>query len=72
MSEHPGYVLHCTLLDAMKMFVALTGHEPTKVELTTPQSELLRDWYAVELPGITLDKYLGMETDWEAKDFKLS
>lgn len=66
-------VLRCTIIDAIKMFVRLTGKEPTSVTFTPEHRVLLDAWWREQFPAESEHPptFLGMETRWDKSDFTL-
>jgi hypothetical protein len=80
-----GRVLHCTIVDAMKMYMHDHMRSPKHIFLTSPQERLLkiycdhefgasfkmRDRKLVDGSGRCASFYLGMEVTFGSNEFRL-
>lgn len=72
--DHPGHVLYCTILDAMKLFVVShNNQEPSRVHLTSDMERLINQSREADGTGYNVRDHglLGMAVTCDASSFRL-
>lgn len=73
--QDPGYILHCLVVDAMKLFYKLCGEDPKVIHLTGVMEQNIQSFLDKEFEGkVNLRRdhqYLGMTPKFDADSFDL-